>query len=340
MIDVDTAGGSLPSETALLESAVRGDSAAFDRLVEPYRRELHAHCYRMLGSVHDADDALQEALLGAWRGLATFGGHSTLRSSLYRIATDVCLRMVEHRPKRLLSNDYLPATHDVHDLGEPVGEAVWLEPYPLDPEASYEQRESVELAFVAALQHLPATQRAVLILREVLAFSASEVAAQLDTTVASVNNARQRARESIDERAAAEESQQATLQRLGDDGRRTLVDALVTAFERADVDAVLDLLVEDARYTMPPLPVWFRGRDDIGRFIAERMFAAPWRMLPSWANGQPALACYQGDADGTFRLGAITVLSLRGDRVAWLAGFLDPALHVRFGLPEVLVDVA
>jgi RNA polymerase sigma-70 factor (TIGR02960 family) len=324
------------SEPALLEAARGDDGAAFARLVEPYRAELHAHCYRMLGSVQDAEDALQEALLGAWRGLAGFEGRGSLRAWLYRITTNACLRLLRRRPRRLLSADYGPAFDQVDDLGEPVAEPVWLEPYPT-PEGRWELRERVELAFVAALQHLPATQRAVLILREVLGFSAAEVAGILDTSPAAVNSALQRARRAVDERVP-HPSQQAELDALGPDGRRELVDAFVAAWERADVAALLELLADDARFTMPPLPAWFSGRADIGRFLAGRMFATPWRLVPISANGQLAFACYQsqeGDQGaGRFRLGAINVVGLRGGRVAELTGFIDPALHRHFGLPE------
>jgi RNA polymerase sigma-70 factor (ECF subfamily) len=321
-----------PGERALLAAARGDDGDAFARLVEPYRAELQAHCYRMLGSVQDAEDALQEALVGAWRGLAGFEGRSSLRAWLYRIATNACLRLAERRPRRLLSADYGPAFTQTGDLGEPVGEPVWLEPYPT-PEDRDEQRERVELAFVAALQHLPATQRAVLLLREVLGFSAAETAGVLDTTPASVNSALQRARKAVGERVPAV-SQQAELAALGPDGRRELVEALVAAWERADVPALLDLLAADARFLMPPLPAWFSGRDAIGRFLSERLFATPWKLRPMRANGQLAFACYQGDtAGGRFRLSAVNVVSLRAGRVLELAGFVDPALHRHFDLP-------
>jgi RNA polymerase sigma-70 factor (TIGR02960 family) len=337
-----------PPEPELLASARRGDPAAFERLVDSYRRELYAHCYRMLGSVQDAEDALQESLLGAWRDIAGFEGRSSLRAWLYRVTTNACLRLIARRPQRMRSMDHGPAWRDTDDLGDPVEGPVWLEPWPdepasgepggTDPASSYLRRESVELAFIAALQHLPGTQRAVLILREVLEFSAAEVARILDTTPASVNSALQHARKTVDERVPPA-TQRAELDALGPDGRRELVDAFVAAWERADVPALLELLAEDARFTMPPLPAWFLGREDIARFFNERMFATPWRLAPVRANGQLAFACYQGEAGGDrFRLGAINVLSLRDGRIVEIAGFLDPSLHRHFGLPEEVSD--
>src|SRR5437763_13228546 len=222
---------STAQERELLEAARGGDENAYGRLIEPHRAELHAHCYRMLGSVHDAEDALQDALLRAWRGQKRFEGRSSLRSWLYRIATNTCLDVIARRPKRVLPIDYGPAADPHQAPGEPLVESVWVEPYPDEtlgledglaaPEASYEQREGVELAFIAALQHLPATQRAVLILRDVLGFSAREAAESLDATAAAVNSALQRARQTVDEKLP-EQTQQATLRSLGDDGLRDL----------------------------------------------------------------------------------------------------------------------
>ncbi|HKP88774.1 MAG TPA: RNA polymerase subunit sigma-70, partial [Thermoleophilaceae bacterium] len=235
-------------EERLLEAARGGDETAFERLVEPHRAQLHAHCYRMLGSVHDAEDALQEALLRAWRGMPRFEGRSSLKSWLYTIGTNTALNAIEKRPKRVLPIDYGPAADPHQGPGEPIVESVWVEPYPDEtlgiedglaaPEARYEQRESVELAFVAALQHLPPNQRAVLILREVLGFSAKEVAETLATTTASVNSALQRARAAADERLP-EQSQQATLRELGDEGMRRTVQGYVDAWDRGDIEAVV-----------------------------------------------------------------------------------------------------
>jgi RNA polymerase sigma-70 factor (TIGR02960 family) len=214
------------------------DSASFQALIEPYRSELHAHCYRMLGSSHDADDALQDALLRAWRGMPRFEGRSSMRTWLYRIATNSCLRLIERRPRRVLPIDY-GAPADPHDRpAAPLVESVWIEPYPdaavadglAAPDARYEQRESVELAFVAALQHLPARQRAVLILRDVLGFSGAEVAEALQTTPKAVYSALQRAHRTIDERLP-EHGQQQTLRALGDARVRELVERYVDAWE-------------------------------------------------------------------------------------------------------------
>jgi len=302
--------------------------------IEPFRAELRAYCYRMLGSLQDAEDALQEALLGAWRGLSGFEGRSSFRSWLYQIATNACLRIVEQRKRRVLPEEYSPATTGV-DVDAVVEGPLWLEPFPdvalID--ATYELRESVELAFIAALQHLPPNQRAVLILREVLGFSATEVSELLDTTVASINSALQRAREAVDRRIPPM-SQQTTLRSLGDDAERALVTSFVDAWGRADVNAILALLTRDARFSMPPIPTWFDGHDAIRRFVSERMFSAPWRLCPLRANGQLAFACYQAPE---FRLGALNVVTLRGGSICEMTGFLDPAIHALFSLPERLV---
>ncbi|MGH2945065.1 MAG: sigma-70 family RNA polymerase sigma factor [Solirubrobacteraceae bacterium] len=356
----------------LLESARRGDEGAYRRLVELHRAELHAHCYRMLGSLHDAEDALQDALLRAWRGLPRFEGRSSARSWLYKIATNACLDVIARRPKRVLPMDYGPATDPSTGPGEPVVETVWVEPYPDEqiglqdglagPEARYEQRESVELAFVAALQHLPGLQRAVLILREVLGFSAREVSESLETTVPSVNSALQRARQTVEERLP-EQSQQATLRALGDERMREVVDAYMAAWERNDVDAVVELLAEDATIAMPPLASWYGPRDAMAGFLAGWPLSGAWdwRVLHAHANGQPALGYYTWDEDANGYLPfALNVLSFRGDRIKDVVAFVvrttdvpDPraferwveqpadaprvvAVFERFGLPHFL----
>jgi RNA polymerase sigma-70 factor (ECF subfamily) len=323
----------------LLEAARSGDEEAYQRLVEPHRSELLAHCYRMLGSVHDAEDALQDALLRAWRGLPRFEGRSAPRSWLYRIATNTCLDAIARRPRRSLPIENAVAADPHAGPADPLVESVWIEPYPDErlgledgyaaPEARYEQRESVELAFVAALQHLPARQRAVLILREVLGYSAREVAASLDTTVASVNSALQRARQSLEERRP-ERSQQATLRVLGDDGLRQVVDGYVQAWERGDVDAVVAMLTADAALTMPPLASWFHGRDGIAAFLAGFPLSGKWRWhhLPARANGQAAIACYAWDGlQDRFRPFALEVLTLRGALISEVDAFVTRSVQ-------------
>jgi RNA polymerase sigma-70 factor (ECF subfamily) len=331
------------SEQRLLDSARAGDEQAFARLVEPHRGALHAHCYRMLGSVTDAEDALQETLLRAWRGLARFEGRSSLRSWLYAIATNAGLRAIERRPKRVLPIDYAPAA-DPHDaLGAPLVESVWVEPYPdasleeglAGPEARYEQRESVELAFIAALQHLPARQRAVLILRDVLGFSAREVAEVLETTPTGVDSALQRAHKTVDERLPGR-SQQAVLRSLDDQDLREIVEGFVDAWERCDVDAVVALLASDAAMTMPPLPTWYRGHEAISAFLERDALSRDkrWRVVPARANGQPAFGKYRWDEQReAFTAHSISVLTLDGALIADFTTFLDPELLPSFGLP-------
>ena len=334
------------NERQLLEAARAGDENAFARLVDPYRGALHAHCYRMLGSVPDAEDALQEALLGAWRGLHGFEGRSSLRSWLYAIATNACLRAIERRPKRVLPIDYGPAA-DPHDgPGEPLVESVWVEPYPdeslgledglASPEARYEQRESVELAFVAALQHLPARQRAVLILRDVLGFSAREVAGAVETTPAAVDSALQRAHKAVDERLP-ERSQQAVLRSLDDQRLREIVEGFVDAWERADVDAVVAMLASDGAMTMPPLPTWYRGREAVAAFLEGWPLGRDrrWRVVPIRANGQLAFGKYIWNREReAFMAHSISVLTLDGEAIAEVTSFLGAELGPRFGLPE------
>jgi RNA polymerase sigma-70 factor, ECF subfamily len=360
-------------ESDRLEAAQGGDERAFEALIAPFRGELHAHCYRMLGSVHDAEDALQEATLRAWKGLARFQGRSSLRSWLYTIATNTCLNHISRRPKRVLPVDYGPAADPHGGPGEPVVESVWIEPYPDEslgledvkagPEARYAQRESIELAFVAALQHLPASQRAILILREVLGFSAKEVAETLDTTVASVNSGLQRARKSVEERTP-EQSQQETLRELGDEALETIVKRYVDAWERDDVDAVVSMLTEDAAIAMPPLASWFGGNpDDMRAFLEGYPMSGiwHWKARITTANGQPAIGFYAWDEEEQkHKAFALNVLTFRGDKVADIVAFAVPSIESdvqgdyehwptmatdsarlegmfgRFGLPETL----
>jgi RNA polymerase sigma-70 factor, ECF subfamily len=326
------------TEQDLLSAARAGDEAAFGQLVGPYRSELSAHCYRMLGSIHDAEDALQDALLRAWRGLDRFEGRSSLRSWLYTIATNACLRAIERRPKRVLPIDYGPAATDPHGpLAGPLVESVWIDPYP-SPAARYEQRESVELAFIAALQHLPAQQRAVLILRDVLGFSGAEVAEALETSPEAVYSALQRAHKTVEQRLP-ERSQQATLRALGEDGLREVVQGYVDAWERGDVDALAARLAEDAVFAMPPEPTWFRGQDAIAAFLRARPMREGyrWRVIPTSANGQPAFAHYiYNEEEDAFVPEGVAVLTLDGDKIAELTVFRERELFERFGLPARL----
>jgi RNA polymerase sigma-70 factor (ECF subfamily) len=335
---------SATEDPRLLESARGGDEDAYRRLVEPYHGELRAHCYRMLGSVHDAEDAIQEALIRAWRGLDRFEGRSSVRSWLYRISTNTSLDVIARRPKRVLPLDYGPGADPHDEPGAPLAETVWVEPYPeadgaleegyASPEAIYEQRESVELAFVAALQHLPANQRAVLILRAVLGFSAQEVADTLGTSVASVNSALQRARATVDEKRP-ERSQQEALRALGDDGVRELAERYAAAMQSGDVDRVVELLGEDATWSMPPVPTWYRGRETVAAFLAEYPLQERWRHIPTRANGQLAIGCYMwGEERGAYVAAVLDVISLDGDRVADVTGFLAPWVYRRFGEAE------
>src|SRR5918992_1225036 len=335
-------------EYDLLAAARGGNEGAFERLLEPHRAQLQAHCYRMLGSLHDTEDVLQEALLRAWRGLGRFDGRSAVRTWLYRITTNACLDAIARRPKRVLPIDYEPPDGGRDDEGQvsPV-EDVWVEPYPDEvlvieegyaaPAARYEQREAVELAFVAALQHLPPRQRAVLILREVLGFSANEVADTLDSTPTSVNSALQRARRAAEERIP-ERSQQETVRSLGDARVRELVERFSDAFERGDTEAILGMLAADATFSMPPYPSWCRGRQAIGDSWLMPGGSPPrLRYLPTRANGQPAVAAYKLTPDGTRYLPlALDVLTLRGDAIVDVTAFRTPELFPSFSLPDEL----
>ena len=344
----------------LLAAAQKGDEGAFNRLIEGRRRELQAHCYRMLGSVQDAEDAMQEAMLRAWRGLARFEGRSSLRSWLYRIATNACLDVIGKRPKRVLPVDYAPVADPQDGPGQPVVESVWVEPYADEileledayeaPDASYEQREAVELAFVAALQNLPPNQRAALIMREVLGFSAKEAAESLDTTTASVNSALQRARKTMDDNTP-EQSQQATLRALGDERVTELVEAYVDAWAREDIEQVVSMLAEDATFSMPPLATWYggpEGRENLTAFMHVGPLSGEWTWKPIRvrANGQEALAYYEwSEEEQAYLPFALNVLTFRGEEIADVTCFICRSTEAtdreRYGrYPEEPVDPA
>ena len=331
-------------ETTLLESARRGDESAFEQFIEPYQRELLAHCYRMLGSGEDAEDAMQDTMLRAWRGLSGFEGRSSIRTWLYKIATHSCLNLLEKRPKRILSIHYGPPAVPEESLHKPLAESSWIEPYPdillfrqddlYAPEAHYELRESVELAFITAYQLLPPYQRAALILRQVLGFSAREVAESLETTVASVNSALQRAKLTIKQHRP-EATQQATMHSLGDEQLQSIVKSYMDAMERADIDAILSMLTEDAVWSMPPWSNWFRGREDISRFLAVHVFKYRWRHIPTRANGQLAVGCYLWNPQtNTYAAACLDLLTLRGTQIAAVTGFFNHKFLRKFELPE------
>jgi RNA polymerase sigma-70 factor (ECF subfamily) len=300
----------------------------------PFRGELIAHCYRMLGSAHDAEDLVQETYLRGWRGYSDFEERAALRTWLYRIATTACLRALENRARRVLPAGLGSGSDNPDaDLDAPGGGYPWLEPLPdmLTPETEAGVRHSVRLAVATALQELPARQRAVLILRDVVQFSAAEVAELLETSTASVNSALQRARTHLAEVAPEEEAVAEP-----DDARlRELLDRYCAAFENADVGALTGLLQADVRLEMPPLATWFTGRDAVIQFLVQRAFAEPGDIVfvPTAANGQPAVAEYRRDADHALRAHSIHVITAGDTAIARMLVFLDPELFPVFGLP-------
>ena len=332
----------------LVERARAGDEEAFRRLVEPHRRELHIYCYRILGSTQDAEDALQETLLAAWRGLAGFEGRASLRTWLYHVATSRCLNLLRSARRRPQAAGI---GVDVDILPEPSGqgEVLWLEPYPdvlldqlpadaPDPQARYESRETISLAFVRAVQLLPARQRAVLILRDVLGFHAAEVASMVDSTEESVTSALKRARATLDRRFddGADRDPPPT---AGSAAERELVEAFTRAFVAGDVDGLVTLLSDDVRIAMPPLPLEYEGRDMAVRFLSSAFGARRGRvyqMVPTRANGQPALGAYANDpGDSVYRSMGVLVLDLTGNRISAVTRFENTLLPF-FGLPRTL----
>ncbi|HSR85410.1 MAG TPA: sigma-70 family RNA polymerase sigma factor [Streptosporangiaceae bacterium] len=334
----------MPTADDLISRARAGDGDAFRALTEPHRRELQVHCYRMLGSFQDAEDVLQETLLAAWQGLGGFEERASVRTWLYRIATNRCLNARRSASRRPAKEWDIPGV----DPPEPtrLGEVVWLEPYPdavlegaidvpLGPEARYEQTESISLAFVTALQLLPPRQLAVLILRDVLGFHANEVASMLDSTVESVNSALKRARASLERRhpsAADREPPPGSGSRSED----AIVAKFVGAWESADVDALLALLTEDVFMSMPPMPLEYEGSDVVGRFCAS-IFGAGRRfdLVATRANGQPAFGAYLRDSAGVSHGIGLYVLTLAGERICALSRFENTVLPW-FGLPRSL----
>jgi RNA polymerase sigma-70 factor, ECF subfamily len=333
-------------EAALLESARSGDEHAFAELAGTYQGELRSYCYRMLGSVQDAEDAVQNALLRAWRGLDKFEGRSSIRSWLYSIATNTTLDITRHRSRRELPADFGPAAEIGGPMEEVVKDPIWLEPYPdqwltgspTSPESRYEQRESVEIAFMILLQELPPLQRAVLILRDVLGFTAAEASLQLETTVASVTSALQRAR-STASAALPARSQQEALRALGDRAVADLAHRYATALETGDVDALLGMLTDDATWCMPPTPTWYQGHESLRVWLASGPLVERWQHRSTLANGQLAVGCYLfHTAAGRYQPAVIDVLTLDGDKIAAVTAFLlddstAAETFVSFGLP-------
>jgi RNA polymerase sigma-70 factor, ECF subfamily len=329
-----------------LSRARAGDEDGFRELVDPYRGELQLHCYRILGSLQDAEDQLQETLLAAWRGLDGFEGRASFRAWLYRIATNRCLNVLRDRRRR---------PQEVPSMVEPPEptrrvEPTWLEPYPdgllegladtgPGPEAQYETSEAVGLAFVAALQHLPPRQRAALVLRDVLGFHTTEVAEMLESSEASVKGALQRARATLEERMPSRDRERAPVP--GSARERELVGRFAAAVEQGDTDGVVSLLTDDAWLTMPPLPLEYQGPEPIGAFLRHRaeLRGAALRVVPTRANGQPAFGCYLPDAQAAIaRAYGMIVLTLEGDAIAAIAWFADTGVFRHFGLPRTLPD--
>jgi RNA polymerase sigma-70 factor (ECF subfamily) len=315
----------------------------FLRLADPYRRELLAHCYRMLGSVHDAEDLVQETYLRAWRSYDRFEGRSSLRTWLHRIATRACLTALESRSRRPLPTGLGAPSADAGDTLVEQLEVPWLEPIPdamtgadgADPAAIVTARQSIRLALIAALQHLPPRQRAVLILRDVLSWRAAEVAELLDTTTTAVNSILQRARAQLDQAAPTEDE---IVEPTAAD-QRALLDRYVTAFEDKDIPAIVELFTKDAIWEMPPFTAWYQGAENIGRLIDTQCPAGgpgDMRLIPTRANGQPAFGLYMRGDDDVYRPFNLPVLTLGPSGITHVACFFDLRLFATFGLPETL----
>ncbi len=319
------------------------DSAGFAQDAEPFRRELLAHCYRMLGSIQDAEDLVQETYLRAWRSYGGFEGRASVRTWLYQIATNGCLTELARRRRRMLPSGLYPPQQDPGAYPEPAGtEVTWLQPAPdamltpdsADPAAIVTAREGLRLALIASLQCLPPRQRAILVLRDVLAFPATEVAVMLGTTTVSVKSALQRARARLRELApAADQIAQPT-----EPHGRALLDQYIAAFENADATALERLLLADATIEAPPLRTWFAGRKTCVPFLRTHVLGSPgdWRMLATSANGQPATAAYTRDQHGNYQPYGICVLTVTNQGIRQIRSFGDPSLVILFGFPRRL----
>jgi RNA polymerase sigma-70 factor (ECF subfamily) len=333
-----------------LSAALAGDSRAFELLTEPYRRELLTHCYRMLGSLQDAEDLVQETLLRAWRRLSTYEGRASLRSWLYKISTNACLDALARRPRRLLPPSLYPQAGSLTSLPAPVSEPIWLDPFPDElqapediasaPEARFEARESISLSFLVALQLLPPRQRCVLILCDVLDWQAGELAEMLGTSVGSVNSLLHRARVTLGKNYHSHRYDSTGTLSV-DQGTRALLDRYLRAWESADMDEIVALLRENTIFAMPPFPLWLQGQAAIRTFISAVILNGDaqgrWRLLPIRANGGSAFAWYQkDDSSHGYQAFAIQVLSLDAGRVAEITTFVEKSLFRFFNLPSEL----
>ena len=334
---------------------IASNPQGFGELTEPYRRELQIHCYRILGSLQEAEDMVQETYIKAWKHIGTYEGRASFRSWLYKIATNTCLDFLDtKRSRRLLPFQVSPAAAPNSPIMPPTPELTWLEPFPDEwladatagnPEARYSQAESISLSFLTALQVLPARQRAVLILRDVLDFSAIETAEVLELTVSSVNSALHRARKTLSQRYQGNIPETSRMS-LADEKSKQLLDHYIQAWQAADVNSLVALLKRDAILAMPPSPSWYQGNAAIGEFLTATvlgdgsMFAGTsqnrWRLIPTRANASVALAMYQRDEKDRYQAFGLQVLAWEGSKLAQIMNFIDPLLPTRFGLPTVL----
>jgi RNA polymerase sigma-70 factor (ECF subfamily) len=333
-----------PTQTALVLAAQAGDQKAFEALVGAYQRELLVHCYRMLGSFHDAEDLVQETLLRAWEKRATLTSPESYHAWLYRIATNLCLNRLTRAPRRSLPSETHPPSDPRSPAPPRLREPIWLEPFPddlladpgADPEDRALSRERITLAFLMTLQHLTPVQRAILLLREVLEWPAVEVAEWLNLSVSAVNSALQRARRALHQRNVGSEEEMA----LPRPQLQDLLDRYVTLWEQTDIPGLVALLREDAWFTMPPLPVWYQGRATIATMLATYIFTPgrQWRLLPTRANGCPAFGFYRREAGADdYQLFGLLVLGVESEQIGSLVAFLDVASFTSFGLPPTFV---
>jgi len=344
-----------PLEENLLNAARNGDSQVFGALTDPHRRELQVHCYRILGSFHEAEDMVQETMLKAWKRLDTYEGQASFRAWLYKIATNTSLDFLDSkRSRRLLPPQSVPASNPHEQIAPPSPELTWLEPFPdewlgdesaVNPEARFTESESVSLAFLAALQALPPRQRAVLILRDVLDFPAKETSEILEITLSSANSALHRARVTLSTRYHGEDIGR-SLDSQTDEKTQWLLDHFMEAWESADVEGLVALLKEDATFAMPPSPSWYQGKAEIGIFSAATIFGddgmfpgkAPgrWRLTRTNANASPAFAVYQRTETNQYQAFGLVGLVIRAGELEQIISFIDPSLPARFGLPDRL----